>query len=57
MAIQIGTTDGLINITESNFKCFTSAIYNFSQNGGIEHAIKKGISLGNAFQRYVEPDE
>ena len=55
MAIQIGTTDGLINITESNFKCFTSAIYNFSQNGGIEHAIKKGISLGNAFQRYVEP--
>ena len=54
MAIQIGTVDGLITITENNFKCFTSAIYNFSQDG-IEYAVKKGISFGAAFQRYVEP--
>lgn len=55
MAIQIGTVDGLITITEKNFKCFTSAIYNFSQDGGIGYAEKKDISLGSAFQRYVEP--
>ena len=54
MAIQIGTVDGLITITKNNFKCFTSAIYNFSQDG-IEYAVKKGISFGAAFQRYVEP--
>lgn len=54
MAIQIGTVDGLITITKNNFKCFTSAIYNFSQDG-IEYAVKRGISFGAAFQRYVEP--
>lgn len=55
MAIQIGTVDGLITITKDNFKCFTSAIYDFSQKGGIEYAVEKGISFGAAFQRYVEP--
>lgn len=55
MAIQIGTVDGLITISKDNINCFTNAIYNFAQQGGVDFAIDKGISLGAAFQRYVEP--
>ena len=55
MAIQIGTVDGLITISKDNFNCFISAIHTFSQQGGVAYAVQKGISLGTAFQRYVEP--
>ena len=54
MAIQIGTVDGLINITEEKIRCLINAIYSFSDTG-ILYARQQGISLGTAFQRYVEP--
>ena len=55
MAIQIGTVDGLVTISQDNINCFTSAIYTFSQQGGVAYAINQGVSLGAAFQRFVEP--
>lgn len=55
MAIQIGTVDGLITISKDNFDCFISAIHTFSLYGGVAYAAQKGVSLGTAFQRYVEP--
>lgn len=55
MAIQIGTVDGLITISKDNFNCFISAIHTFSLHGGVAYAAQKGVSLGTAFQRYVEP--
>lgn len=54
MAIQIGTVDGLVNITEEKIRCFVNAIESFS-HGGIEVARNNGVSLGAAFQRFVEP--
>ena len=45
MAIQIGTVDGLITISKDNINCFTNAIYNFSQQGGVDFAIDKGMFL------------
>lgn len=55
MAIQIGTVDGLVTISQDNINCFTNAIYTFSQQGGVAYAIDQGVSLGTAFQRFVEP--
>ena len=54
MSLQIGTVDGLINITKEKINCFVEAIIGFS-NGGIEKSSSLNISLGSAFQRYVEP--
>ncbi len=54
MALQIGTVDGLVNITPKSIYCFVSAIDAFSK-GGIEHARKAEVALGTAFQRFVEP--
>ncbi len=54
MSLQIGTVDGLINITEEKIKCFVKAIISFA-NGGVERSSSLNISLGSAFQRYVEP--
>lgn len=54
MAIQIGTVDGLINITEEKIRCLVNAINEFSK-GGVQFARKNNVSLGAAFQRFVEP--
>lgn len=54
MALQIGTVDGLVNITPKAIYCFVNAIDAFSK-GGIEHARKAEVALGTAFQRFVEP--
>lgn len=54
MAIQIGTVDGLINISEEKIRCLVNAIAKFSQ-GGVSYARENGVSLGAAFQRFVEP--
>lgn len=54
MAIQVGTVDGLINISEQPIKCFVEAIDSFNKYG-ISFSKSNGISLGTAFQRYVEP--
>lgn len=55
MAIQFGTVDGLVNITESTIQCFVKAIHEFSLQGGPVYAKKRGISYGTAFQRFVDP--
>lgn len=55
MAIQFGTVDGLVNITESTIQCFVKAIHEFSLQGGPANAKKQGISYGTAFQRFVDP--
>ena len=54
MSLQIGTVDGLINITKDKINCFVKAINSFSKVGA-ERASSTNISLGSAFQRYVEP--
>lgn len=54
MSLQIGTVDGLVNITKEKVNCFVEAIISFS-NGGEEKSSSLRISLGSAFQRYVEP--
>ena len=54
MAIQIGTVDGLINISEDKIRILINAIEEFSQ-AGVEYAQKHEIALGTAFQRFVEP--
>lgn len=54
MAIQVGTVDGLINISEQPIKCFVEAIDIFSAKG-ISFAKANNISFGTAFQRFVEP--
>lgn len=54
MALQIGTVDGLVNITPKAIYCFVNAIDAFSK-GGVEHARKAEVALGTAFQRFVEP--
>lgn len=54
MSLQIGTVDGLINITKEKINCFVKAIISFA-NGGVEKSSSLNISLGSAFQRYVDP--
>ena len=54
MAIQVGTVDGLINISEQPIKCFVEAIDSFSVKG-VSFARANSISLGAAFQRFIEP--
>lgn len=54
MAIQVGTVDGLINISEQPIKCFVEAIDIFSAKG-VSFAKANNISFGTAFQRFVEP--
>lgn len=54
MTVQIGTVDGLANISEETIQCFVNAIDFFSQ-GGVEFAKKNGVPLGTAFQRLVKP--
>ena len=54
MNLQIGTVDGLVNITPKAIYCFVNAINAFSK-GGVESAREANVSLGIAFQRFVEP--
>ena len=54
MSLQIGTVDGLINITKEKINCFVEAIIKFV-DGGVEKSSTLNISLGSAFQRFVEP--
>lgn len=54
MTIQIGTVDGLANISEDTIRCFVNAIEYFS-HGGVTFARRNGVPLGTAFQRFVKP--
>ncbi len=54
MNLQIGTVDGLVNITPKAIFCFVNAINAFSK-GGVEYAREANVSFGMAFQRFVEP--
>lgn len=54
MSVQIGTVDGLVNITTENINCFVKAIRVFSDSG-IEKSREAGIPFGSAFQRLMEP--
>ena len=55
MAIQVGTVDGLVNITEGSIQCFVQGIDAFVNLGGPAFAKKNGVPFGVAFQRFVEP--
>ena len=55
MAIQFGTIDGLVNITESNIHFFVKAISEFVKLNAPAYAKEKNIAFGAAFQRFVEP--
>jgi hypothetical protein len=54
MALQIGTVDGLVYISEEKIKCFVNAIKSFS-DGGVNYSLRNNVSIGTAFQRYVNP--
>ncbi len=55
MAIQFGTVDGLVNISESIIQLFVHGIGAFNSLGGPVYAKEKNIAYGIAFQRFVEP--
>lgn len=55
MAIQFGTVDGLVNITNDTILCFVKGIDEFVSQGGPAYARNLGISYGMAFQRFIEP--
>ena len=55
MAIQFGTVDGLVNVSNETILCFTKGIEEFEKQGGPAYASSKGISYGTAFQRFIEP--
>lgn len=55
MAIQFGTVDGLVNISNDTIRCFAKGIDEFVKQGGPAYASKEGISYGTAFQRFIEP--
>ena len=54
MAVQVGTVDGLINITPVIKDCFVKAIDSFSVNV-IKNNNLGDLSIGDAFQRYTYP--
>ena len=54
MAIQIGTVDGLINISDT-IRVFVNGIIEFKNLKGIEYAQTNNIAIGTAFQRFVDP--
>lgn len=55
MAIQFGTVDGLVNISQDPILCFVKGIDEFVTQGGPAYANREGLSYGAAFQRFVEP--
>lgn len=54
MSVQVGTVDGLINITPVIKDCFVKAIDSFSNNV-IKNNKLGDLSIGDAFQRYTYP--
>ena len=54
MSVQVGTVDGLINITPVIKDCFVKAIDSFSINV-IKNNKLGDLSIGDAFQRYTYP--
>ncbi len=54
MAIQIGTVDGLVNISET-IKVFVNGIIEFKRQNGINYAQNAKLAIGAAFQRFVNP--
>ena len=54
MSVQVGTVDGLINITPVIKDCFVKAIDSFSNNV-IKNNKLDDLSIGDAFQRYTYP--
>ena len=54
MSVQVGTVDGLINITPVIKDCFVEAINSFSNNV-IKNNKLGDLSIGDAFQRYTYP--
>ena len=54
MSVQVGTVDGLINITPVIKDCFVKAIDSFSNNV-IQDNKLGDLSIGDAFQRYTYP--
>ena len=56
MPIQVGTVDGLINITDKIKTCFVEAIDKFDKEVFSKGIIDDlAIALGDAFQRYTYP--
>ena len=56
MPIQVGTVDGLINITDKIKTCFVEAIDKFDKEVFSKGIIDNlAIALGDAFQRYTYP--
>ena len=56
MPIQVGTVDGLINITDKIKICFVEAIDKFDKEVFSKGIIDDlAIALGDAFQRYTYP--
>ena len=55
MAIQFGTVDGLVNITNKSIQCFAKGIEEFVSQNGPYYAQQQGVSYGTAFQRFVDP--
>lgn len=54
MPIQVGTVDGLINITDKIKTCFVEAIDKFNKEV-ISPGSLNNLSIGDAFQRYTYP--
>jgi len=54
MPIQVGTVDGLINITDKIKTCFVEAIDKFNKEV-ISPGSLNNLSVGDAFQRYTYP--
>jgi hypothetical protein len=55
MAIQFGTVDGLLNISDESILLFVNAIDAFNRMGGQSYAENAGVAYGTAFQRFVDP--
>ena len=56
MPIQVGTVDGLINITDKIKTCFVEAIDKFDKEIFSKGILEElSVALGDAFQRYTYP--
>ena len=56
MPIQVGTVDGLINITDKIKTCFVEAIDKFDKEVFSQGILEElPVALGDAFQRYTYP--
>lgn len=56
MSIQVGTVDGLVNISSVIKDCFVEAIHRFREDVFCRNLlVGSGLSLGDAFQRFTYP--